>query len=200
MAIGDVTRITAQFSSTAGDIFQWVYHYVQTTGTAILPADIAIAAAAKLALCWAEIEGSVHTSVGGDTLEVAVFDSGSGSFDTVETIGIPTLLGTNSGSEPVNFQDAPVVKFFTNVGRSIGKKFLFGLVKDAFTGQSPTAGVLAAMAAFALELNDDISPTGGTLAPGNFNVPTAVFREWSNTIEANLLTGTQDRRRRGIGL
>lgn len=200
MAANDVYRVTAQFSSSSGDIFQWVWHYLQLNGGDDDPEDIADAIVTVLTAVWAILDDSVHTSVSGDTLELAKSAGGSGDFDTIHTADISGFAGAGSATGPANFQDAPVIKFFTSVGRSIGKKFLFGLTTGAFNGQSPSGTLLTNMALAALAWVVQPIIGSNTYAPGNHNTTTNTFRVWTGTVEANLLTGTQDRRRRGIGL
>lgn len=200
MAVGDVYRTTAQFQSTAGDIFQWVWHYVQDNGGEIAADVIGAAVTAQLETAWANIESDINTVVSGQTLEVAKYDSGNDQFDTLHTEALPaTMDGANAG-ELMPFQEAVVVKFFTALGRSIGKKYLFGFVADSVNSQNVEATFLTDAVFFALDLQDTVVAGGADFSPGNFNQPTQTFRPWTGTVEVNTLLGTQDRRRRGVGL
>lgn len=200
MATNDVYRITAQFSSSSGDIFQWVWNYLQTSGGDEPPQDIADAVATVLTAVWALLDEHIHTSISGDTLEVAKSVGGSAPFDTVATADISSLVGATGLTGPANFQDAPVLKFFTSVGRSIGKKFLFGIVTGSFVGQSPSGALLADMILAGIAWAAGPTVNGSNFVPGNHNVKANTFRQFTGVLEANLLTGSQDRRRRGIGL
>lgn len=200
MAAGDIYRVTAQWQSTSGDIFQWVWHYIQATGADKDTADILTGINTILEAAWANIASAIHTSIEGDTIELAKWDSGNQQFDTIDTLAMDSDLDGTGTSDPLPYQDAPVALFFTNVGRSLGKKFLFGIHETAQTGQTLSATVAANVALFAADLAASFLIGGDNFSPGNWNVVTELFRSWTGTVAANLLIGTQDRRRRGIGI
>jgi len=199
MALNDIVRVTAQFSDEDSNVFQWVWHYLQIAGGVVDWEDVLDAILVLLATAWDDIDQMVSSSIGGDTLELALWDGTNQQFDTVANVVATSLVGS-AADERANYQDAPVVKFFTEVGRSIGKKFLFGVTDASITSQVVTAAQVTNMAFFASDLNDNVTDGGATFSPGNFNVPTETFREWTGVVEANALVGTQDRRRVGIGI
>lgn len=198
--IGDVWRVTAQWTSTAADVFQWVWHIRQATGADPSAEDIASAVVTQLETAWAEISDSVSSAISADTLEVALWDAVTEEWNTLWTEALTSALDGLNGTDPLPWQNAGVVKFFTSVGRSIGKKFIFGLVEAGTQSQTWSATLLTDMALFAAAFDAVLTVTGATFTPGNFNALAGTFRQWIGTVEANLLVGTQDRRQRGVGL
>ena len=200
MAVNDIFKATASFTGPQGQTFQWVWHYIQTAGASILSQVLIDAIEAMLADAWAEIEDSVTTLVVGDTLDLAVYDSGAGEFNTIKTNDISALAGTGAAdSSPANC--APFVTFFTSVGRSRGKKFLFGILEAALTNGQISAGLLVAAALFGAFFNNSVTQGSNTFAPGNFNLPTETFRQWNPTeLGVGIFSGSQYRRLPGRGI
>lgn len=201
MAVGDIYRVTAQWTGHGGqDIAQWVWHYRQATGGDIAAATIAAAIVTNFQTAWDNIDGIVSADWTADTLELALWDAVLNQFDTIHTESpLSNLDGTGSGDNLPN-QDSLVVKFFTAVGRSIGKKFIFGVLDSLQLDESFLSTAVTPAALFAADFDSAVSASGATFNPGNFNSTTENFTPWSGTVEANVLVGSQDRRRRGIGL
>lgn len=199
MAQDDIWRATAQFSMPQATIAQWVWHYQQVDAGDPSPAEIGAATESVLAAAWAELETNIVPGVVGDTLELALFDPVNAEFNTLRTELIDQLTGSAT-AEMLPHQDAPVVKFFTAVGRSVGKKFIFGFSEGAQFESIVVPGALQNMIDFALAFDNAILPGGIRFVPGNFNLATQTFRNWTQTVAANSIIGTQDRRRPGIGI
>lgn len=199
MAQGDIFRMTAQFAMPQGTVAQWVWHYIQSsTGDPALTTLVA-AIASQLSSAWDEIDGIIDNTVQGETLELAVWDSGNQRFDTVRTEDISSIVGT-ADTDMLPHADAAVVKFFTNVGRSIGKKYVMGVGEPSQNASILTTAALVALALFGDVLNNTVVGGGVEVEPGNFNPTTGNFREWNTTVEALATIGSQDRRRPGTGI
>lgn len=199
MSVNDRWRVTVDWESPATDIAQSVFHYNQNQGAEDHLDEFAVAIEAMLALAWAEIENSIMDEVGLVAYAIAKYDPATQTFDTVYQDTLSGLVGVNT-DDMLPHQDNGVVKFFTDIGQSIGKKFIMGIVETMLTDSVLGAGVVTALALMALELDDTLTGANGGWRPGNFNALTNVFRPWIGTVEANALVGSQDRRRPGFGL
>lgn len=179
---------------------QWVWHYEQQDSGEVDPQDLADNVRSQVGQAMNEIEDYVIDTVVGDTLQIALWDTVLKQFDTLATSDLSGADGANAVDEMLPHQDAGVAKFFTAVGRSIGKKFIFGLVETAQSESVLIGAVVTAIAAFAAIFIAARSVDAINFFPGNFNITTEVFRVWTGTVEANALGGSQIRRRPGIGI
>lgn len=200
MAIDDVFKATATFTMPAGTIAQWVWHYIQVDVGDVTFQTLADDIRSNVGQAMNEIEDHVIDTVVGDTLELALYDFTLHQFDTVATSDLSGADGANATSEMLPHQDAGVAKFFTALGRSIGKKFIFGLVETAQNESTLLGAVVTAIAAFATVFISDRQASGLTFEAGNFNLLLEIFRPYTGTVEANALGGSQIRRRPGIGI
>lgn len=200
MALDDVYRVTAQFNMPEGTIQQFVWHYLQTTVGAALNQQVLDAIETQFAAAWADIEDSMYIDVVGDTLALALYDSVADEFNTLLTNDISALAGTDATNEMLPHQDAAVVLFFTTFAKSLGKKFLSGLVETMQDGSVLTAAVIVDLLLFAAELHDDVTGGGNDYSPGNFAQAIQTFREWTQTVSVKVLIGSMDSRRPGIGI
>lgn len=200
MALDDVFRLTAQFNMPEGTIQQLVWHYIQTTVGAASNQAFLDAVETMLTAAWADIEDSIADTVVGDTLALALYDPVGGEFGTRLTNDISALVGTNAVHDMLPHQDAAVVLFYTQVAKSIGKKFISGLVEDIQADSVIDAGIIVDLLLFAAEMQDDLVGGPNTYSPGNFNLLAAIFRPWSDTVGVNVLLGSMDSRRPGIGI
>lgn len=199
MAINDVYRAVATFTLIDAQIAQWVWHYVQTlSGT---PDHALLVAAVKTAFtaAFTDIDDHIDNGVIGNTLEMLLWDSVLNQFDGVASIDISAAVGLNVGdSLPQNV--APFVGFHTALPRSRGKKFIFGWAEGAQSDGQISALPLADLATFAAAFDNTVTAGGITFNPGNFNLPTEVFRQWTQTtISVGLFSGSQYRRLPGRG-
>lgn len=200
MAINDVWKATATFIMPESTVALWVWHYLQTDVGDPALQTLADTIRSQVGQAVNEIEDYVIDTVVGDTLELALYDTVLKQFNTVAVSDLSGADGANATDEMLPHQDAGVVKFFTSVARSIGKKFIFGLVETAQNESIWIGAVVTAMAAFAAAFDAPLSPGAIDFLPGNFNIVTEVFRQWNGTVEANAITGSQRRRRPGIGI
>lgn len=198
MSVNDRWRVTVDWDGPTADIAQSVWHYNQNVGALDYVDEFATELEAMLALMFAEIDDSIDDSVGMIGYSIAKYDAVLQQFDTVlqDTLNI---YGT-SLSDMLPHQDNAVIKFFTSVGRSVGKKFIMGIVDALATNSTLTAATVTALGLAALEWAATLTSTNGGWRPGNFDAATNTFRPWTGTVEANILVGSQDRRRPGFGL
>lgn len=199
MAVGDRFRVTATFLMPESTIAQWVWHYIQEQSGDPDEQILLDAIETVLTAAWTEIAGDVAPVVQGDTLELAKFDAVTNKFNTTLTNDISALVGT-AVDEMLPHQEAAVVKFFTPIAKSLGKKFIFGLTEAQQEDSILIASAIAALILFADEFRVRVTPQGIQFAPGNFDPVLDTFRKWTNTVSVNAILGTQDRRRPGIGI
>lgn len=200
MALNDVFRLTASFSGPQGQLWQWVWHMRQDTAQTLSPTQLIDEVESNLALAWADIASHVTSTVLGDTLQLAAWDDIAKQFDTIRTNDISSLQGS-ALTEYFPGNVAPYCTFPTNLGRSIGKKFLFGIVEAAVTNGALGAGLLADIALFAAQFNNVLTAGLNDFSPGNFNLASEIFRQWSETeVGVGIFTGSQYRRLPGRGI
>jgi len=200
MAIGDILRVTATFTGPQAQILQWVWHYILTDDSSYDGTGAAAGIIEMLDAAWAEIDQLVDASTAGDTLDIALWDSTANEFNGIGTGDISHLVGTavNQGS-PGNV--APYVTFPTALPKSRGKKFLFTTDKEAGSDGALSGTTIAAMASFAAIFNNQVELGLAVARPGNFNLPTEVFRQWLTTsVGVGAFSGSQYRRLPGRGL
>lgn len=200
MALNDIFRATASFTGSQGQTWQWVWHYQQITEFATNPTAMAQAVNTMLGTAWQNVETNIKTNVIGDTLQWAEYVAADDQFDTKRTLDISHLFGaSNDGGFPANV--APYVTFPTNVGRSTGKKFLFGITEFAVENGQCVVTLLADLALYAAAFNNVLTAGNNMIAPGNFNQEQGLFRQWSETeVGVGLFTGSQYRRLPGRGI
>lgn len=199
MAINDIFRATATWVGPQGQAIQWVWHYRQSSGTTTSPGLLAAGIKAQLQLAFDEIKVNVDANYTGDNLTLALRDAGTGDFNTIVISSLAGMNGTSTG-EGVAPNSSPYVTFPTAVGKSIGKKFLFGVIEGAMDNGQIGVAFLAAMVLFALDFQDPVSDGTNSYLPGNWNEATTSFRQWINgTVGAGLFSGSQYRRLAGRG-
>lgn len=199
MSINDVYRSVATFTGRDAQVLQWVWHYVQTlTG---LPSDSLLntAIATNLTTAWLTVDQHVDDQVVGNNLELLKWDSVLNQFNGVASNDISALVGT-SAVEAMPMNVAPYVTFFTALPRSRGKKFFFGVDEATVANGLLSAAFLTSIALFAAQFDATILEGAITFNPGNFNVPTEVFRQWTQaTTGLGIFSGSQYRRLPGRG-
>ncbi len=200
MALDQVFRLTAQFTMPESTIQQWVWHIIQTTVGDVALTNLIDAAEVVLADAWAEIEDQHTDGMVGDTLELAVYDDVLNEFNTVRSNDISALVGTDAVTDMLPHQDAGLVLFFTSVGRSLGKKFISGMVETTQADSIVAAAAIVKLILFAAEFKTIITAAGNDYAPGNFNLVSEVFRQWGSTVSVGALISSQDKRKPGIGI
>lgn len=200
MGNNDIYKATATFTMPGSTIAQWVWHYMQDGVGDPDAQDLADAIRSQVGQAMNEIEDHVIDTVVGDTLQIALWDTTLKQFDTLATSDLSGADGANATSEMLPHQESGVVKFFTAVGRSIGKKFVMGLVETTQSESVLIGAVVTALAAFAALFDHQHNLSGLLFNPGNFNLATELFREWTGVVEANAVLGPQIRRRPGIGI
>ena len=200
MSQNDIYRATATFTMPGSTVAQWVWHYKQIIGGTPTAQQIADAVRSHVGQAFNEIEDHVIDTVIGDTLDIALWDTTLKQFDTIAQSDLSGADGQNAIDEMLPHMDSGVVTFLTGVGRSIGKKFVFGLVETAQSESVAIGAVVTALAAFATIFIDTVTAGGIDIEPGNFNLATELFRLYTGTVQANARLGPQTRRRPGIGI
>lgn len=199
MAINDVYRSVATFTLIDAQVAQWVWHYIQTGVGAPNHATLNNQIETNLTAAFADIDNHIDNSVIGNTLELLLWDSVLNQFDGVASNDISAIVGL-SGTDSLPQNVAPFVGFHTALPRSRGKKFIFGWAEAAQSDGQVSALPLADLATFAAAFDNTVTAVGITFNPGNFNLPTEVFRQWTQlTVSVGLFTGSQYRRLPGRG-
>lgn len=200
MAESDVWRVTATFTMPLETVAKWVWHIQQVTAGTALQTQLIDAIKVVLSDAWDEIRPFIVDAVVGNNLQIALWDTVLKRFDTTRTIALTDLTGGEGAIEMLPHQDTGVVTFRTDVGRSVGKKGIFGLSEATQSNSVLNAAVTSAMALFAAAFDDSMTVGGVDYDPGNFNVPNELFRAYIKTVGANSVMGSQYRRIPGIGI
>lgn len=199
MAIDDIYRVTANFTGYNAQLINWVWHYKQVDVGSPPVNTILSNIVTALTTNWDDIKSFLVPEVDGDTCDLALWDAALNRFDTIATQDISALTGT-AAADGLPLNSSPYVTFFTDIGRSRGKKKIFGVAETAVTRGALDVGILAALALFAAGFDDDVSAAGVIYRPGNFNRVTETFIEWDQaTVGVGAFAGSQYSRLPGRG-
>lgn len=199
MAVNDILRATATFSGPNGNTRQWVWHYRQNAEGDPDLADVIAAILTLLQAIWAFIKTHTDNGVQGESLDLALYDQALDQWDTLQTTSLIGLTGDVAGNGmPGNV--SPFITFFTPVGRSRGKKFLFDISTGDITDGALAATFIADMVDAGELWSDTVTVDTIPFKPGNFNQEQGIFRGWFNDqIAVGLFSGSQYRRLPGRG-
>lgn len=200
MATDDIFRVTFQWTQPTLDVAQLVFHYRQTTPGTIDPATALADLGTAFLVGWDLLSDRVGIGVEGDQRSIALYDPVAEEFNTIGSLVMGAAFdGVGTGAIG-GFQEAICIKFFTEVAKSIGKKFLFGLLRDQITTDVVETGAVAEALAAGLIWAQPVETDGITLVPGNWVRATGGFRDWTGDVSVKLASSSQDSRRSGFGL
>lgn len=192
---GDILQVRAKYSYGVDDYVN-VYHF-KADFTAS-QTDLAVLGAVRAMLddAYDHLDTLISNNVTFDTIEVINLtqDMAVGEDDWV------TLTAGANVDSPLPTQVACVVRFFTNVLGSQGRKFLSTFTEtENVYGGTLSAGLTTALGNYAAEiLAGVVISAGNELIPGNWNATLARFAEWTSAF-INERMGTQRRRKVGVG-
>ena len=146
---GDIIKIVIAFTMPDNVVAQLVTHYIVGAGSDVAISDALDDIETALGNAWDETAGNVADVVLGDTIKMSLWDATLKQFDEVASKATALFDGTNIG-EMLPHGVAPVVRFFTAVGRRQGRKFIPGLVEGAQDEGDIGAGEVTALSSFAL--------------------------------------------------
>lgn len=193
--VGDVVKVTAQFTWDDTETFQNVY-YVKHAGSATAT-DIAFhnACAAWLETLYTPLLSYLSTKLDFD--EVVTYNV---TQDIPMITGAwPTLTQGSDAGDPLPTQCSALVSFPTAKKKVIGKKYIAGATEtNNLSGGILSSAFKTALASFgAAVLSGYVSGTI-VIDPGTYNVITGVFNELLTSLVDDLFR-TQRRRVKGVG-
>lgn len=169
-------------SAGGGDTEDWLADFITNQETA-----------------WAAIEDYVTDEVESTTTELAELDPVTDEWNTIEVLNSSTLVGAAAIGDMLPHGNSPIVRFFTAVAKRQAKKFLVGFLESTCSDSILTVAVEAALAVWAVLVDNSITEGGNTLVAGVYN-DTLGFKGLSQTAEVNTITGYQRRRKPGVGI
>ncbi len=196
---GDVLRVVLSFLMPDNVIAQMVTHYVAGTGVEQDPDDVLTAITAQLLLGWEEVELIVSDVVTGDLLKLSVYDIVLDQWDEVATTSATAFDGL-AAANMLPHGAAAVVRFFTDIGRRQGRKFIPGMGEPENVDGTWTAGTVTAMALFGAEWDDVVTVNGMPFTQGVYDAALESFEKFRQSIAANTIVGYQRRRKSGVGI
>lgn len=202
--LNDVLRVVAEWDGPAGSLAQLVYHFRVAAGNDEAPADVLGDIKTALETAWANIEDIVDDNWTFATLELYLRDVGAHQWDGVATTVSANLDGITAG-DSVPQGAAALVKFFTELGRRQGRKYIMGLVETVQADGTITAPNVTKLALFGADLDDSVTSGSETLVFGTYNVDplSALYESFSDNIQtaqAEAVFAYQRRRRPGTGV
>jgi len=197
---GDILRTTCNFTLGGTDLYQNIYHHIRS-GVAVFTDQAHVDALETWAeAAYGELVTYTSSTVVSGLASVDQVEWGGAKWEVVANVGTFVLGFTPIGSvEVMPNQIAPYVIFKTARPKTVGRKFLFPMVEEAFGLGLLVAGAVTDIANYADDVVNDI-----TLSPLNYLVPgvprTAVndWQEFTLALVGNV-AGTQRRRRIGVG-
>lgn len=196
--------MVAKMEIGGADELNWVFHQLVTLGTTEADLTVLTALRDELDLACNLIEAVTSDTVHSTECELYVYDPILSRFDGTAQIGWTTFDGASASNAMFN-QFAGLTKFFTNVGRRQGRKYMPPITEPDAFGNALGAVPLAAYLAWTAIL-DDVEVCGAVSChPCTFNVDAAspLFEttELFNGVTAvDTVPSTQRRRKLAVGI
>lgn len=199
---GDILRTSVNFLLDDGTLYQNVYHH-RRSGIGIIADAVHVTALSDWATAmYAELDDKVSAGIVSTLSTVALIEWTGLEWEIVENIGTFTIAFTATEAATVALpnQLSPFVTFKTTRPRTVGRKFLFPFTETHMLSGVIAAGSLPAIVAYADDAvnNVDVVVPLDLLVPGVHRVGVDEFLDFTVAIVTDL-TGTQRRRRRGVG-
>jgi len=200
MLLGEIYRITLQWAMPDGGTAQNVFHYEVTIADPFTtPAGILAGLLFDLQLGFIIVADRITDLMVGDTAELALYDPILDQFSTIATDALGGFDGTNVTAPSPN-GIAGLIKFFTDVGRSQGRKYIAGIVESFFTANVVAPALATDLLLVAAQWVLPIIVGTGALTPGNFAAVSGTIRSWTGGFAVSSLAAYQRRRKPGVGL
>lgn len=202
--LNDVLRVVAEWDTSSGTISQLVWHYLVTSGNNDDPNDVLDDIITNLETAWANIEDRIGNDYTGADIELLQYDFGNHQWDGVAASPLVNVDGS-SVSGHVAHGVAGLCKFWTELNRRQGRKYVAGLTEADLDDGIINGATVTALALFATDLDDVVTAPLTTLTYGTFNlVPTSAlyetFSKSTQTSGAEAIAAYQRRRRPGTGI
>jgi hypothetical protein len=194
-----VIRVVVSWLANNTDVVQAVFHYLAGSGTSQDAADVLAAIVTSLAAEWSDHAASIITdNQEGTVAELLRWDPAQNQFDGLVQQA-HTMDGTNTSNQLAN-GICMLLKFFTDVGRYQGRKYL-GICTEAQLGDDGTFGATATTNGVLLAAGWDAPVTVGGMefTTGVFNEAAERFTAFSQSVTAEDVPAYQRRRRPGTG-
>lgn len=199
LVTGDIIKIVFSFDAPDAVVMQNVYHYLMISGDAEDAEDVLDDIVAHHAVNHALIDEDIVDGVTGDVAKLSLWDSVLSQWDEIAAVALALFDGEAVG-DMLPHGAAFVVRFFTEVGRRQGKKFLGGYDETLQVDGTWVAGAVTRAALWAAGLNDDIGSGGAVFRAGVFDEGPLGFLRFLTSSAANTIVGYQRRRKAGVGI
>lgn len=200
MILGDLWKLTLEYVLPDGGTAQNVFHYVcKIADPGATDLDVLTAVLFELQIGWASAAGRINAGTQGQIAELARYDHILQTFSTTATLPMVGFDGT-TGAEASPNGISVLLKFFTDLGRSQGRKYVPGVAETMVSTNTLDALPLADFVTMAQQWGLPHVVGVGVVTPGNFNKVLGTIRTWTSDIAVNALVAYQRRRAPGVGL
>jgi len=204
MVLNDVARMVLTGSAPLSSVFQNVFHWKQVSGTSIADNDALGDFIGQFTTAFLNIDQNISTGYAWHTGEMYLWDFTNHQWNGVSSVSFTPVAGTLVG-DAVAHGVAVLGKFLTQSLRRQGRTFVPGWGEAYNTNGAVQAARLAEFVLYLQDLDDILSPAGGTLQMGTFNVdPLSPYYETfspvTGSVIGNDIMAYQRRRKPGVGL
>ena len=197
---GDIFKFVLTWSIGGATIAQNTYHYLADTDDPNSTyQDVLVALVLLQTTTFGTIDQLIASNVEGTFAELLYMDPISKLFSTVASTPVTGMKGTATGTQLPNGV-AVLCKFFTDIGRSQGRKYLPGYNETDAKSNELGTGDSVPFLAWATGIITPIVVGLSTLSPGNFSTITKLVRLYTGIVAVNDLLAYQRRRKPGVGI
>lgn len=200
MAQSDVFQARAKFTLPGEGYAEWVWHYRQGVGSGDAFDDLLALIVDMVEAAWLNIDEYLHDECEIFEISLALRDDVLDQWDTVAVETAINAAGSGGTGDMSSHFEAAVCKFFSDRTRSIGKKFVPGLLETAIGDGLILGAPAVALALFAADFAIQLDDGERLYDPGNYNVEKPQFSNWNQVVGVNVLMSHQDRRKLGVGI
>jgi len=202
--IGDVVRVAMTGTAPQAAVFQNVWHYVVTTGSAIGEAAIVAAIKANVEDSFLEIDSFLSDEYSWDSIDVWVRDKALQVWNGIGSAALTGLDGLST-SDPEPHGVAAVGLIVTDLLRRQGRTFVPGIGEGTTVDGLLTPTFLVGFALYLADFVEALTPVGGTLTWCTYNTEVGsdyeeTFSEYAGTVILNDIVGYQRRRKPLVGI
>lgn len=196
---GDVIKIVLPFIMPDNVIAQLVMNYIMTIGTDQDEIDVLDDILTQLLVAWLHIEDHVVDGVAGDVAKLSIYDTVLDQWDEKASQAMTGFDGASVG-EMLPHGAAAVIRFFTEVGRRQGRKFIMGLDESSQVDGTLVASAVTDLVFFALDWDDVVTSGDASFKPCTYNELLEDHEGFVQSIAVNTVIGYQRRRKAGVGI
>lgn len=202
--IGDIAQVVQTWDAPLASVAQNVWHLKMVSGAGAEPSDLLADILTQQQVAFADIEDEISGFFEVILLELLQYNFVTHRFEGVGSLAATGIVG-QSAIDYLPHGVAAVGRIVTEVAKRQGRTFVPGLTDSVVVGGLLSSGAEASLAAYLLDFQTDVAPTGGLFTWCTFNIePLSALYETasltSGSVIANALPGYQRRRKPLVGL